>query len=124
MRATEERFVTSGPVPLWTDRAGDPAHPAVLLIMGSAAQGITCADALVARLVDRGVPVIRFDHRGTGRSSVVALDAHPYALSDIAGDCLSVLDGYGLPSSLLAGTSMDAMIAQWLAVHEPARVRS
>src|SRR4051794_33516973 len=124
MRATEERFVTSGPVRLWTDRAGDPAHPAVLLIMGSAAQGITCADALVARLVDRGVQVIRFDHRDTGRSSVVDFDAHPYALADLAGDCLAVLDGYGLPAAHLAGTSMGGMIAQWLAVHEPARVRS
>src|SRR3954453_14221882 len=124
MRATEERFVTSGPGRLWTERAGDPAHPAVLLIMGSAAQGITCADALVARLVDRGVQVIRFDHRDPGRSSVADFDAHPYALADLAGDCLAVLDGYGLPAAHLAGASMGGMIAQWLAVHEPARVRS
>src|SRR4051794_26833420 len=124
MRATEERFVTSGPVRLWTDRAGDPAHPAVLLIMGSAAQGITCPDPLVARLVSRGVQVIRFDHRDTGRSSVVDFDAHPYAIADLAGDCLAVLDGYGLPAAHVAGMSMGGMIAQWLAVYEPARVRS
>src|SRR3954463_1350042 len=123
MRATEERFVTSGPVRLWTDRAGDPAHPAVLLIMGSAAQGITCADAWVARLVARGVQVIRFDHRDTGRSSVVDFDAHPYALADLAGDCLAVLDGYGLGSAHVAGTSMGGMIAQWLGVHAPHRVQ-
>src|SRR4051812_6215 len=124
MRATEERFVTSGPVRLWTDRAGDPAHPAVLLIMGSAAQGITCADALVARLVGRGVQVIRFDHRDTGRSSVVDFDTDPYGLSDLAADCRAVLDGYGLAAAHVAGASMGGMIAQWLAVHEPARVRS
>jgi pimeloyl-ACP methyl ester carboxylesterase len=34
-----------------------------------------------------------------------------------------VLDGYGLPAAHLLGTSMGGMIAQWLAVHEPSRVR-
>jgi pimeloyl-ACP methyl ester carboxylesterase len=121
---TEERFVSSGPLRLWTERAGDPAHPAVLLINGAAAQGIGWPDALVARLVGRGVQVIRFDHRDTGRSSVVDFDATPYAIADLAGDCLAVLDGYGLSAAHLAGASMGGMIAQWLAVHEPARVRS
>ncbi len=124
MLETEERFVASGPLNLWTERAGDPAHPAVLLIMGSAAQAICCPDALVARLVERGVQVIRFDHRDTGRSSVVDFDAHPYAIADLAGDCLAVLDGWGLAGAHVAGMSMGGMIAQWLAVHEPARVRS
>ncbi|GAA2484151.1 alpha/beta fold hydrolase [Winogradskya humida] len=121
---TRERFVTSGPVRLWTERAGDPGHPAVLLIMGSAAQGISCPDALVTGLVDRGVQVIRFDHRDTGRSSVIDFDTHPYTLDGMAADCLAVLDGYGLDAAHLAGGSMGGVIAQWLAVHEPARVRS
>src|SRR4051812_49970044 len=94
------------------------------MVMGAAAQGVSCPDALVGRLVDRGVQVIRFDHRDTGRSSVVDFDAHPYALADLAGDCLAVLDGYGLPAAHLAGGSMGGMIAQWVAVHEPVRVRS
>jgi pimeloyl-ACP methyl ester carboxylesterase len=121
---TEERFVTSGPLRLWTERTGDPAHPAVLLIMGSAAQGISCPDALVTRLVERGVQVIRFDHRDTGRSSVVDFDTRPYAIADLAADCLAVLDGWGLAAAHVAGASMGGMIAQWLAVHEPARARS
>jgi pimeloyl-ACP methyl ester carboxylesterase len=124
MLRTEERFVPSGRLRLWTDRAGNPDHPAVLLIAGSAAQGITSPDPLVARLVDRGVQVIRFDHRDTGRSSIVDFDTHPYAIADLAADCLAVLDGYGLSAAHLAGMSMGGMIAQWLAVHEPARVRS
>jgi pimeloyl-ACP methyl ester carboxylesterase len=124
MLETQERFVRSGSLRLWTERAGHPDHPPVLLIMGSAAQGITCPDALVARLVSRGAQVIRFDHRDTGRSSIVDFDAHPYTLADLARDCLAVLDGYGLPAAHLLGTSMGGMIAQWLAVHEPSRVRS
>lgn len=124
MRDTEERFVASGPLRIWTERAGDPAHPAVLMIMGSAAQAVSCPDELVARLIERGVQVIRFDQRDTGRSSVVDFDAHPYTISDLARDCLAVLDGYGLDSAHVAGASLGGMLAQWLAVHASDRVRS
>ncbi|REG00650.1 pimeloyl-ACP methyl ester carboxylesterase [Asanoa ferruginea] len=116
--------MTAGGLRLWTERIGDPDHPPVLLIMGSAAQGITCPDALVIRLVERGAQVIRFDHRDTGRSSVVDFDAQPYALADLAADCLAVLDGHGLATAHVAGMSMGGMIAQWLGVHAPGRVRS
>src|SRR4051794_9892333 len=94
------------------------------MVMGSAAQGVSCPDALVGRLVERGVQVIRFDHRDTGRSSVVDFDAQPYTIGDMARDCLTVLDGYGLDSAHVAGTSMGGMIAQWLGVHAPDRVGS
>jgi pimeloyl-ACP methyl ester carboxylesterase len=119
-----ETFVTSGPLRLWTERIGNPDHPAVLLIAGASAQGITFPDALVDRLVVRGVQVIRFDHRDTGRSSIIDFDRHPYGLSDLAVDTLAILDAYELPSAHVAGASMGGVIAQWLAVHEPARVRS
>ncbi|GIF13497.1 hydrolase [Actinoplanes teichomyceticus] len=124
MPHTHQRFVSSGPLRLWTERIGDPAHPPLLLIMGASAQGITCPDPLIARLVARGVQVIRFDHRDTGRSSTVDFDTHPYAIADLAADCLAVLDGYGLAAAHVAGFSMGGMIAQWLAVHASARVRS
>jgi pimeloyl-ACP methyl ester carboxylesterase len=68
--------------------------------------------------------VIRFDHRDTGRSSVVDFDAHPYTISDLARDGLAVLDGYGLGSAHVAGSSLGGIIAQWLAVHAAERVRS
>ena len=119
-----ERFVASGPLRIWTERIGDPGLPAVLMIMGQGAQGVFCPDALVGRLVERGVQVIRFDHRDTGRSGVVDFDAHPYTIGDMARDCLAVLDGHGLDSAHVAGTSLGGMIAQWLAVHAPDRVRS
>jgi pimeloyl-ACP methyl ester carboxylesterase len=120
----EERFVASGALRIWTERVGDPGRPAVLMIMGSAAQGLSCPDALVGRLVERRVQVIRFDHRDTGRSSIVDFDAHPYTISDMARDCVAVLDGYQLDSAHVAGTSLGGMLAQWLGVHAPDRVRS
>ncbi|GIF73990.1 alpha/beta fold hydrolase [Asanoa siamensis] len=124
MLDVRERFVDSGPLRIWTERVGDPALPAVLMVMGSAAQGVSCPDELVARLVARGVQVIRFDHRDTGRSSVVDFDADPYTIPDLARDCLAVLDGYDLGSAHVAGASLGGIIAQWLAVHAPERVRS
>src|SRR3954451_23560026 len=94
------------------------------MVTGSAAQGVSCPDALVGRLVARGVAVILFDHRDTGRSSVVDFDAHPYTISDMARDCLAVLDRHGLQAASVAGTSLGGMLAQWLGVHAPDRVRS
>jgi pimeloyl-ACP methyl ester carboxylesterase/catechol 2,3-dioxygenase-like lactoylglutathione lyase family enzyme len=115
-------FVRSGPLTLWTERFGDPTHPAILLIMGAAAQGITCPDALVDRLVGHGFQVLRFDHRDTGRSSTVNFDEQPYAIADMAADCLAVLDGYGIEAAHLVGASLGGILAQWLAIHAPDRV--
>src|SRR5690349_22415482 len=124
MLNAHERFVASGPLRIWTEQIGDPGLPAVLMVMGSAAQAVSCPDALVGRLIERGVQVIRFDHRDTGRSSVIDFDAQPYAIGDMARDCLAVLDGYGLGPAHVAGSSMGGMIAQWLGVHASDRVRS
>lgn len=124
MVASHERFVASGPLRLWTERVGDPGLPTVLLIAGSAAQGVSWPDGLVGRLVERGAAVIRFDHRDTGRSSAVDFDAHPYTIGDMARDCLAVLDGYELGSAHVAGASLGGMLAQWLGVHAPDRARS
>ncbi|MEV4476223.1 alpha/beta fold hydrolase [Nonomuraea salmonea] len=124
MTRAHERYVDSGPVRIWTERIGKPDDPAVVMVMGSAAQGVSCPDALVHRLVERGAQVIRYDHRDTGRSGLVDFDAHPYTIGDLARDCLAVLDGYGLDAAHVAGTSLGGMIAQWLGVHAPDRVRS
>jgi pimeloyl-ACP methyl ester carboxylesterase len=119
-----ETFVDSGPLRLWTERTGHPDDPAVLLVTGSSAQGYTFPDALVTRLAGHGLQVIRYDHRDTGLSSVVDYERHPYGLADMSADAVAILDAYGLKSAHIAGASMGGMIAQWLGVHEPARVRS
>src|SRR4051794_24287283 len=112
-----EKFVDSGGLRLWTERFGDPAAPAVLLIMGTASQGIGWPDELVAALVDGGRQVIRYDHRDTGRSDRVDFAAHPYTLADLAGDAAAVLDGHAIGAAHVAGASLGGAIAQWLAAH-------
>lgn len=118
----EERFVASGDVRLWAERSGSPGAPAVLLIMGTSAQGIGWPDDLVDVLVAGGRQVIRFDHRDTGRSTCVDFDARPYALADMAADAVAVLDGYQVAAAHIAGASLGGAIGQWLAVHRPERV--
>ncbi|MCK2217333.1 alpha/beta fold hydrolase [Actinomadura sp. ATCC 31491] len=122
MQPTEEKFVPSGELRLWTERFGDPADPVVLLVMGTSTPGIGWPDELVEALVAGGRQVIRFDHRDTGRSSCVDFAAAPYALRDLAGDALAVLDGHGVRSAHVVGASLGGAVAQWLAVHRPERV--
>jgi pimeloyl-ACP methyl ester carboxylesterase len=121
---TEEKFVASGDLRLWTERSGNHGDPAVLLIMGTSAQGIGWPDELVDVLVAGGRQVIRFDHRDTGRSACVDFAARPYALADMAADAVAVLDGHDIGAAHMAGASLGGAIAQWLAVHRPERVLS
>jgi pimeloyl-ACP methyl ester carboxylesterase len=123
MLTGEEKFVRSGDLRLWTERFGEPSAPAVLLIMGTAAQGIGWPDELVARLVEAGHQVLRFDHRDTGRSDCVDFATQPYALADLAADSVAVLEGHGILTAHVAGASLGGAIGQWLAVHRPERVR-
>ncbi|MBQ0977981.1 alpha/beta fold hydrolase [Micromonospora sp. M61] len=124
MLTGEEKFVRSGQVRLWTERFGRPDDPTVLLVMGTSTQGIGWPDELVEALVSSGRQVIRFDHRDTGRSDSVDFTTHPYALADMAADTAAVLDGYDVTAAHIVGTSLGAAIGQWLAVHQPARVRT
>ncbi|WP_019872179.1 alpha/beta fold hydrolase [Salinispora oceanensis] len=124
MLTAEEKFVHSGQVQLWTERFGHPADPTVLLVMGTATPAIGWPDEFVQALVRSGRQVIRFDHRDTGRSDCVDFTRHPYALADLSGDTVAVLDSHGVAAAHVVGTSLGAAIGQWLAVHQPARVRT
>lgn len=119
-------------------RIGDPAAPAVLLIMGIAAQSIHWPDAFCQALVASGLQVIRFDNRDAGLSTHLA-DAPPpdlpavlagdlssvsYTLSDMAADAVGLLDALGLGKAHVAGASMGGAIAQTMAIEHPDRVRS
>lgn len=118
----DQVFIRSGSLRLWTERFGSPEDPAILLIMGTSAQGIGWPDELVRDLVDGGRQVIRFDHRDTGQSDCVDFARHPYTLTDMAADALAVLDGHGVAAAHVAGASLGGRIGQLLAACHGARV--
>jgi pimeloyl-ACP methyl ester carboxylesterase len=95
-----------------------------------------------SQLAARGFYVIRFDNRDIGRSTygtqTVQIDLgafamlqmqgkpipSPYKLKDMATDAAGLLQHLGIDSAHIAGASMGGMIAQEMAVHFPARVRT
>lgn len=124
------------------DAFGDPADPALLLIMGLATQMIAWDEQFCEMLAARGFRVIRFDNRDVGLSS--RLDAlglpdvgamfqkalagqpvtAPYTLRDMALDVIGLMDALGIERAHVVGASMGGAIGQELAIHHAARVRS
>ncbi len=61
--------VEANGISIEVETTGDPADPAVLLIMGLGFQLIHWPDGLVNQLASRGFHVIRFDNRDIGLST-------------------------------------------------------
>ncbi len=121
--ATGYRYVTGNGVALWTEWFGSSRGSPLLLVMGAMNQGLFWPRAFCERLAEAGFLVIRYDHRDTGRSSIVDYRRHPYTLDELTGDALAVLDAYGPEFADVVGLSMGGYIAQLLAVRHPERVR-
>lgn len=133
--STPESFITANGVRLCYQRFGDPAAPAILLIMGLGAQMILWSENFCDRLVDGGFQVVRFDNRDIGRSDhldhlgpadVMAMMmaqmrgeamSAPYLLRDMAADAAALLQGLGIAQAHLVGASMGGMIAQEFALN-------
>jgi pimeloyl-ACP methyl ester carboxylesterase len=133
-----EELCTVGDLQLCYERYGDPADPAVLLIMGLATQMLGWHEDFCSGLADRGFHVIRFDNRDIGRSSRLSHVPPPtlrqllrrdslaagYTVDDMAGDAVGLLDHLGIERAHIVGASMGGMIAQALAIGHPERVLS
>ncbi|HST38243.1 MAG TPA: alpha/beta hydrolase [Conexibacter sp.] len=117
---------------------GDPADPPVLLIMGLGMQMVRWHESFIADLTRRGLYVIRFDNRDSGRSTCFPeiplpaplqllrrrFDPRQYTLAEMAQDTVGLLDALGLERVHVVGASMGGMIAQVLAIDHPRRLRS
>ncbi|MBZ9939558.1 alpha/beta fold hydrolase [Mesorhizobium sp. BR1-1-13] len=103
---------------------GDPADPALLLIMGAMASMLWWPEALCRKLAAAGLFVLRYDNRDTGRSTTYPRGEPPYTFDDKADDAIGVLDSHGLDKAHIAGMSMGGMIAQLVALKHPSRVAS
>jgi len=136
----EEKAQRVGPagIDIVYERMGSPEAPAVLLIMGIAAQLIHWPDAFCEALVGRGLQVIRFDNRDSGLSTHMTdapapnlpaamagdLSSASYTLSDMAADAVGLLDALGIGRAHVIGASMGGAIGQTMAIEHDERVRS
>ena len=132
-----EELCRVGEVDICYETFGDPADPAMLLIMGLGTQMLAWHEDFCEQLAGRGFFVIRHDNRDIGRSSrlrhlgtpplwkIVRRDRHPaYSLADMAADSVGVLDHLGIRRAHVVGASMGGMIAQTIAIRFPHRVLS
>lgn len=121
---------------------GDPAAPAVLLIMGLGMQLVAWPDPFCQALVDAGFRVIRFDNRDVGLSDKIATRKAanlplavlryflhlpvraPYLIDAMAADSVGVLDALGVKAAHFVGVSLGGMIAQTAAANYPKRCLS
>ena len=92
---------------------------APVVLAGSLGSDLRMWDPQVAPLVAAGFQVIRYDHRGHGRSPA---PAGPYTLRELAEDLLELLDHLGLRRVSLVGLSLGGMVGMWLAENAPQRL--
>ena len=134
---------SSGEVDIHYEDMGDPADPAVLLIMGLGAQMIFWRAEFCQKMIDQGLRVIRFDNRDVGlsgklpehhsgapllprmaRSFLGMASPAAYTLEDMADDAAALLDHLGVDRAHVVGASMGGMIAQVFAARHRARTRA
>ena len=141
-REAGERFAKVGELTICYETFGRPSDPPLLLIAGLGAQMILFEDDFCATLAERGLWVVRYDNRDVGRSTQIDWKppadagaavaerksgeriAAPYLLKDMAADAVGLMDALGVARAHVVGASMGGMIAQEVAIHWPARVRS
>ena len=119
-----ERMIEANGVALCTEPFGDPADPAILLVMGVGGSMLWWDERFCRMLADGGRLVVRYDHRDTGRS-ITSEPGHPtYNGADLVADAAGVLDAYGLPAAHIVGVSAGGAFAQLLALDFADRVLS
>ena len=97
-----------------------PRDAPVIVLSGSLGSTLEMWRPQVAALTER-FRVVRVDHRGHGGSPV---PDGPYAMSDLAGDALALLDELGLDRVAWCGLSLGGMIGMYLASEAPHRLGS
>jgi pimeloyl-ACP methyl ester carboxylesterase len=124
------------------DTFGDPADPALMLIMGLGCPMIDWKEEFCSQLASHGYWVIRFDNRDVGLSTWIDGAGMPdlpamlkgrlegkavesqYTLLDMTADAVGLLDVLEIEAAHVLGLSMGGGIAQLMALHYPERLIS
>lgn len=114
-----QKVIQAKGLQFWTETFGKKEDPAILLIMGSGAQGLLWHQKFCEKLADKGFFVIRYDNRDVGLSSLIDYDKTSYDLMDMTKDAIAILDDYGIQKAHVVGASMGGMIATLLGGNFP-----
>jgi 3-oxoadipate enol-lactonase len=95
-----------------------PTDAPALVLLNSLGSTLAMWEPQIDELASR-FRVVRLDLRGHGGSPV---PPGPYALADLGGDVVALLDRLGIPRAHLCGVSLGGMVAMWLGIHAPERV--
>ena len=107
------------PIDLHYELEGPPDAPVVVL--GSSIGTASAMWAPQVPALSRRFRVLRYDHRGHGRSPA---PPGPYELADLGRDVLALLDRLDLDRVAYAGLSLGGMVGMWLGVNAPERISS
>jgi len=102
-------------------RCGSSAQPPLLLLHGF--PEFWAAWAELMPLLAEDFEVIVPDLRGFNRSDKPT-EVAAYRTGVVAADVLALLDALGLPSAHLAGHDWGGVVAWWLAIQHPHRIRA
>ena len=135
-----ESFCRVGDIDICYETFGDPADPAMLLIMGLGTQMLAWHEDFCTQLAERGFFVIRHDNRDIGRSTRLrrradadrwcsSLDARharapPTRWPTWRATASACSTTSGSSKAHIVGASMGGMIAQTIAIRYPQRTLS
>ncbi|MEV6338826.1 3-oxoadipate enol-lactonase [Nocardia vinacea] len=92
-----------------------------VVLSGSIGSDLRMWRPQVTALTEAGYRVVRYDHRGHGRSPV---PQGPYSLADLGGDALALLDRLGIERAHWVGLSLGGMVGMWLGEQASERLRT
>ena len=101
---------------LFSETTGPEAAP-VLLMGSSLGTSMDMWDSQLA-LAER-LRIVRFDHRGHGRSPV---PRGPYEIADLGRDVLELMDSLEIERASYCGLSIGGMVGIWLGANAPERI--
>lgn len=97
-----------------------PKSGRVVMLANSLGTDVRVWDAMIAQMPD-DLRIVRFDKRGHGLSDC---PDGPYAIEDLAGDALAVIDGLGLKDITFVGLSVGGLIAQGVLQARPDAIKA
>jgi 3-oxoadipate enol-lactonase len=115
------RSVSASPAAGLPHHRLDGPEGAPVIVLGNAlGTELITWDEVAARL-EPTHRILRYDHRGQGRSGALP---GPESIEQLGRDVLALLDANGIKSAAYCGISLGGMVGLWLATNAPDRIDS